>query len=278
MIPDKHREITLEEGSNYIGLTDQVKGKYSDPFHLGETVIECEEKQHVISWDVWAKWDVCPLCGNPTGNDIGAIPPPPGPKPFKPGYTAGNRNSYYFRTVAVAALVLIALVIAVATIYFVLDTLDTGTSSASVMQQPTTRPSTTPRPVIEPSSANQSQVRPTSTPRPTSTKRPTSLPRPTSTPKSIAPANIRCNGAPTTRLNVGMRASVTYTDGTPGSIRPAPASGQVLGKVPEGGGMDIIGGPRCDNSRIWWRVKTDNGYTGWISEGKPGEYWLEPIN
>ncbi|MEM9776247.1 MAG: SH3 domain-containing protein, partial [Chloroflexota bacterium] len=67
-------------------------------------------------------------------------------------------------------------------------------------------------------------------------------------------------------------------DGTPGSVRPAPASGQVYGKVPEGVGMDIVGGPRCDNSRVWWKVKTDNGYEGWISEGKPGEYWLEPYN
>lgn len=95
---------------------------------------------------------------------------------------------------------------------------------------------------------------------------------------TIPPANITCSGAPPTRLNVGMRARVTYTDGTSGSVRPATASGQILGKVPEGAGMDVIGGPRCDNSRVWWRVKTDNGYTGWISEGKPGEYWLEPTN
>lgn len=92
-------------------------------------------------------------------------------------------------------------------------------------------------------------------------------------------ANISCSGAPKTRLNVGFRARVTYTDGTPGSIRPATASGTVLGKVPEGVGMDIIGGPVCDNGRIWWKVNTDNNLSGWISEGKLGEpYWLEPIN
>lgn len=93
---------------------------------------------------------------------------------------------------------------------------------------------------------------------------------------TLSPATITCSGAAQTRLNVGFRARVTFTDGSPNSIRSAPASANVLGKAPEGTGMDIIDGPRCNNSRIWWKVKTDNGYTGWTAEGKPGDYWLEP--
>ena len=92
------------------------------------------------------------------------------------------------------------------------------------------------------------------------------------------PANIRCDGAPPTRLDVGFRAEVTYTDGTGSSIRDLPASSNVLARIPEGTGMKIIGGPECHNNIVWWKVSTDGSHSGWISEGKENEYWLEPDN
>lgn len=139
-------------------------------------------------------------------------------------------------------------------------------------------------PSLTPHLISTQKPQPTATatlqPSPTRTSRPTQTAtrKPPLTLTPIPPASIICSGAPLTRLNVGMRVRVTYTDGTQGSVRSAPASGQILGKVPEGIGMIIMSGPRCDNSRVWWKVETDNGYTGWMSEGKLGEYWLEPSN
>jgi serine/threonine protein kinase len=127
---------------------------------------------------------------------------------------------------------------------------------------------------LRPAASSIPTSRPTSRP----TSKPTSTSRSASTPKAFTYFNIICDGAPLTRLNVGFRARVTYTNGTAGSVRLAPASAQILGKVPEGVGMDIIGGPECDTGRVWWIVETDNGYRGWMSEGKPGEYWLEPAD
>lgn len=159
------------------------------------------------------------------------------------------------------------------------------TAIPGTLQLPTKSPNTS-QPTLKPS------VTMSPTPKSLSTKTPkptrivsTRQPNPTSTRNSLFsnnqpsnPAKITCRGAPSTRLNVGYRARVTYTDGTPGSVRSAAASASIIGKVPEGVGMDIVGGPRCDNSIVWWRVKTDNGYKGWMSEGNPSEYWLEPSN
>lgn len=96
--------------------------------------------------------------------------------------------------------------------------------------------------------------------------------------KQLSPANIGCAGAPQTRLNIGYTARVTDADGEPNSVRDAPASGTVLGLAPVGTLFEIIDGPVCDNRRVWWKIKTANGYTGWGAEGKPGVYWMEPVN
>lgn len=93
------------------------------------------------------------------------------------------------------------------------------------------------------------------------------------------PANLpfSCNGAPVTRLNVGDRVYVVEGTGI-GNLRDAPASGNILGSVEEGGGMLIEDGPDCVNERVWWFVRADNGLTGWTAEGRPGEYWLRLNN
>jgi hypothetical protein len=94
------------------------------------------------------------------------------------------------------------------------------------------------------------------------------------------PAQINCSGAAQTRLNVGFTARVAFTDGTASRIRDLPASANVLASVPEGTLMTITGGPECHNQLVWWQVWTHsfNQSTGWLAEGKPGDYWLEPID
>jgi hypothetical protein len=108
----------------------------------------------------------------------------------------------------------------------------------------TVSPSLTPNPTStqKPQPTNTATLKPS----PTRTPRPSQTPthKPSSTPTRIPPSSITCSGAPPTRLNTGMRAKVTFTDGTPGSVRPAPASRQILGRVPEGITMSVVGRPR----------------------------------
>lgn len=87
---------------------------------------------------------------------------------------------------------------------------------------------------------------------------------------------VACPGAPPTRLQVGDQVQVTFTDGSPNRIRQLPASSTILGSAPEGTKMVILEGPECKNERVWWKVETENGYTGWTAEGDPETYWLEP--
>lgn len=88
--------------------------------------------------------------------------------------------------------------------------------------------------------------------------------------------SFTCAGAPPTRLQVGDQVQVTFTDGSPNRIRQLPASSTILGSAPEGTKMVILEGPECKNERVWWKVSTENGLTGWTAEGNPETYWLEP--
>lgn len=91
---------------------------------------------------------------------------------------------------------------------------------------------------------------------------------------SLTPT-FTCPSAPPTRLQVGDQVQVTFTDGSPNRIRQSPASSTILGSAPEGTKMVILEGPECKNERVWWKVTTENGYTGWTAEGNMDAYWLE---
>lgn len=113
---------------------------------------------------------------------------------------------------------------------------------------------------------------PTNTPSTTETPNSTENTLPTNTP---AVQSFSCSGAPETRLQIGMKAYVVESTGI-GNLREAPASSSIIRSIEEGGGMQILDGPKCVNQRVWWFAESDTGSQGWISEGRIGEYWLRP--
>lgn len=85
-----------------------------------------------------------------------------------------------------------------------------------------------------------------------------------------------CTGAPSSRLAIGMRARVTYTDGTPLRLRSAPGEA-IIAEMAEGTEFNIIGGPLCVDSFTWWQLELDDGTVGWSAEGDTSDYYIEPL-
>ena len=84
-----------------------------------------------------------------------------------------------------------------------------------------------------------------------------------------------CPGAPPSLVAVGMRARVTFTDGTQLRIRRDPA-GSRYSAMDEGVEFNIVGGPACADGYTWWEVQTDDGTRGWSAEGDADGYFMEP--
>jgi hypothetical protein len=115
------------------------------------------------------------------------------------------------------------------------------------------------------------QVSATFTSRPAATALPTANPTPT-TPPNV----VWCPGTPASRLVIGMRGRVTYTDGTPTRLRQNPG-GEILYNMPEGTPFNVVGGPQCEDDYTWWRLQLDDGQVGWSAEGDDEDYFLEPM-
>ncbi len=84
-----------------------------------------------------------------------------------------------------------------------------------------------------------------------------------------------CLGAPEPRLTVGAAARVVVGQGANNLRDAASTGGSLLGTIPEGAMVDVLGGPECANGYTWWQV-VYNGMTGWTAEGEGLDYWLEP--
>lgn len=88
---------------------------------------------------------------------------------------------------------------------------------------------------------------------------------------------VVCPGTIPSRLSVGIRARVTFTDGTPLRLRATP-SGTFIRDLQEGTAFTVIGGPTCDSNFTWWNIQLDNGTSGWSAEGDLDTYFIEPLN
>jgi hypothetical protein len=84
-----------------------------------------------------------------------------------------------------------------------------------------------------------------------------------------------CPGAPPSRLEIGGRGRVTFTDGTPVRVRQSPGGTQT-DTQPEGAVFDVLNGPTCQGSYAWWEVRFDSGVYGFVAEGDLNSYYLEP--
>ena len=103
-------------------------------------------------------------------------------------------------------------------------------------------------------------------------------PAPTAVPTTPAPAPSSCPGAPATRLQVGHSGRVTYSTGVPVRLRSGPGVGYpILQLLPEGTTFTVMAGPTCADSYNWWGVHLPSGVEGWVAEGVPGNYFLEPV-
>ena len=76
-------------------------------------------------------------------------------------------------------------------------------------------------------------------------------------------AAAQCPGTAISRLQIGGRGRVTYTDGSPVNIRQSPG-GNKIGTEPEGSPFTVISGPTCQGGYAWWEVQFDSG-TGALS-------------
>lgn len=118
-------------------------------------------------------------------------------------------------------------------------------------------------------------VTPTPSLTPTSTL--TSTPPPTFTPTATP---IVCDGAPPTRLRVGMSARVTIAPPDQPRqdlrVRDAP-NGERIASLSEGTQFTIIGSPVCAGDYLWWPIETlDGSVKGWSAEGAlPDAYFIE---
>lgn len=86
-----------------------------------------------------------------------------------------------------------------------------------------------------------------------------------------------CTGAPSSRLAIGMRARVTYTDGTTLRVRSAPGEA-IIAEMAEGTEFTVIGGPLCLDGFTWWQLQLDDGTVGWSAEGDTSDYYIEPTS
>jgi hypothetical protein len=86
-----------------------------------------------------------------------------------------------------------------------------------------------------------------------------------------------CPGTPIQRLRVGITGRITFTNGSPTNVRDqAGVQSNVLASLPEGTTFTVIGGPACEGNYSWWRLQFPDGLIGWVAEGDPGGYFLEP--
>lgn len=90
-------------------------------------------------------------------------------------------------------------------------------------------------------------------------------------------AYTQCPGAPPSRLAANMRGRITFTSGAMTNVRYwAGLDADLAGQMAEGATFTALYGPACADGYAWWNVQFDSGLEGYIAEGTPSEYWLEP--
>jgi uncharacterized protein YraI len=76
-------------------------------------------------------------------------------------------------------------------------------------------------------------------------------------------------------LATNIRARVTLYPAYHNNVRSNPGTDNtLLFQVAPGEEFDIIGGPRCIDGFVWWRIRFNN-QTGWMVEGTSSEAWIE---
>jgi len=96
----------------------------------------------------------------------------------------------------------------------------------------------------------------------------------------VCSAASSCPGAPPQRLQVNKMAHVCTSKDVV-NLRSGPGkSYNTLKSLVPGADITVIGGPKCANNWSWWQVRTESGFTGWLTEGGDSvdKYFLCPSN
>lgn len=85
------------------------------------------------------------------------------------------------------------------------------------------------------------------------------------------------NGIPS-RMITGFQG-MTSLKSSPTNLRAeASTSSAILQELRPGSFVNVLGGPVCSENYTWWQVRPSGDSTvGWMAEGVPGEYFLEPF-
>jgi len=90
---------------------------------------------------------------------------------------------------------------------------------------------------------------------------------------------VSCPGALPPRMVPGETGRITFSPPLPSNVRSQPRRlpNNIIGKLQPGQQFRVVSGPVCDEDLKWrwWLVRTTT-LEGWVAEGKPGEYWMEP--
>ena len=94
-------------------------------------------------------------------------------------------------------------------------------------------------------------------------------------PSAVVSKSI-CENAPPTYLITHERGQVTDDDPKPLNIRSAAGlEGRIVAVLHSLDVFFVIDGPRCADDYTWFKVRVDD-IEGWIAEGEPGLYYVEP--
>lgn len=89
---------------------------------------------------------------------------------------------------------------------------------------------------------------------------------------------LACKNAPLSQLRIGNKAYVSFDPPDPNTVRGKPGKeSNALGKIYPGEEVEILDGPSCKDSLVWWKVRsTKTGLIGWTAEGDYKNYWIIP--
>jgi hypothetical protein len=90
---------------------------------------------------------------------------------------------------------------------------------------------------------------------------------------------VICEGAPASRVQVGVRARVSDNNEAnplPLRLRSTPG-GEFVQSIPAGTEFSIVGGPQCASQYLWWQIRLADGTVGWSAEGDLSQYFIEPV-
>lgn len=89
-------------------------------------------------------------------------------------------------------------------------------------------------------------------------------------------AGASCPGALPSRVHVGDLAQVVAEPDAL-RVRATPGDGEILTLIYRSYQLEVVGGPECIDSIVWWEVRLGDELTGWVAEGisDPAEYFIE---